>query len=70
MNETNEKTAERGIPMGVSAAGKRVGRSLKWHERQWGSGFLAGVQIGAMVGIGTAIPVAFAAKWLVEAWVK
>ncbi len=46
------------------------GRHLKWYERQWGSGFLFGVQVGMEVGIGIAIPIAFVAKWLVEMWAR
>ena len=67
MSETNERMTEPGIPMSVLMA-KRGGRSMRWYERQWGSGFLTGVQVGVVVGIGIAIPVAFAAKWLVMAW--
>ena len=69
MSETNgNETIERGaIPMGVLMT-KRNSRSLRWYERQWGSGFIAGIQVGVAVGIGIAIPVAFVAKWLVTAW--
>lgn len=67
MSETNEiKMTEPGIPMSVLI--RKSGRSLKWYERQWGSGFIAGIQVGIVVGIGIAIPVAFIAKWLVTAW--
>lgn len=43
-------------------------RHLAWYERQWGSGFLFGVQIGAMVGIAIAIPLAFGVKYLFNLW--
>ncbi len=70
MNEANgNETIERGaIPMEVLMAKRRGGRYLRWYERQWGSGFISGIQIGVVVGIGVAIPVAFVAKWLVMAW--
>ena len=45
--------------------GKRE-RHLKWYERQWWSGFLSGVQCGCMLGIATAVPVAYLAKWVVS----
>lgn len=66
MSEEIERGA---IPLEVLAP-KRSGRILKWHERQWGSGFLTGVQVGVGVGIVVSVPIMFLAKWLVEAWAR
>lgn len=74
MSETTNEGIERGaIPLSVLKVPKggncRVGRCLRWYERQWGSGFITGVQAGAMIGVVISVPIMFLAKWLVEKWV-
>ena len=32
-------------------------RHLKWYQKQWGAGFLYGVHIGWLLGVGTAVVV-------------
>lgn len=64
-----KKEIERGaIPLSVLRNSRAV-RKLRWYERQWGAGFVAGLEAGAMIGVGISVPIMFLAKWLVEMWV-
>lgn len=43
----------------------RDSRPLKWYERQYGAGLVAGLSIGVCIGIPLDAAVAVAAKWFV-----
>lgn len=70
MGEVGDEVARGAIPRSVpKGENNRVGRHLRWYERQWGAGFIAGLEAGAMIGVVISVPIMFLAKWLVEKWV-
>jgi len=53
------------MELALKNAKAKTERHLKWHEKQYGSGMIFGIQIGWMLGIATAVPVYFLAKFVV-----
>lgn len=56
------------IPLdGIQPEARRTrnARPLKWYERQYGAGFVAGLWIGIAIGVPLDAILAVAAKWFV-----
>lgn len=54
-------------PEEIPLEGKRTrnARPLKWYERQYGAGFVAGIWIGVCIGIPLDAALAVLSKWFV-----
>ena len=53
------------LPSDLPKRRTRDSRPLKWYERQYGAGLVAGLSIGVCIGIPLDAVIAITAKWFV-----